>query len=172
VSLSSRRRVCLSPSLILILLPFLDESCFFGLFLGRFFFAGGAFGLGGGAFLGGGGVFFLGGGEGAFLVLGSDFLSLAANSKSSALTAASICFLRSFSEGALLGLGGGAFFLGGGGAFLPFGGGGGAFFLGGGGGGGGAFLPFGGVGGGGGGGFFAIPNTPCKQRVPLKKSGM
>ena len=26
-------------------------------------------------------------------------------------------------------------------------------------------------GGGGGGGFFAIPNTPCKQRVPLKKSG-
>ena len=24
---------------------------------------------------------------------------------------------------------------------------------------------------GGGGGFFAIPNAPCKQRVPLKKSG-
>ena len=59
----------------------------------------------------------------------------------------------------------GAFFFGGGGAF--FGGGGGAFFFGGGGG----FLPLGGGGGGGGGGFFAIPNAPCKQRVPLKKSG-
>ena len=57
-------------------------------------------------------------------------------------------------------------FFGGGdwGGFL----GGGAFFFGGGG---GAFLPFGGGGGGGGGGFFAIPNAPCKQRVPLKKSG-
>ena len=63
---------------------------------------------------------------------------------------------------------GGAFFLGGGGAFFFLaGGGGGAFF----GGGGGAFLPFGGGGGGGGGGFFAIPNTPCKQLDPLKKSG-
>ena len=71
-------------------------------------------------------------------------------------------------------LGGGAFFFGGeggacfGGAFF-FGGGGGAFLPFGGGG--GAFLPFGGGGGGGGGGFFAIPNAPCKQRVPLKKSG-
>ena len=46
---------------------------------------------------------------------------------------------------------------------------GGAFF--GAGGGGGAFLPFFGGGATGGGGFFAIPNTPCKQRVPLKKSG-
>ena len=59
----------------------------------------------------------------------------------------------------------GLFFGGEGGAFF-----GGAFFFGGGGGG-GAFLPFGGGGGGGGGGFFAIPNAPCKQRVPLKKSG-
>ena len=75
-----------------------------------------------------------------------------------------ILILRLF----LAGLFGGAFFLGGGGAFFFLaGGGGGAFF----GGGGGAFLPFDGGGGGGGGGFFAIPNTPCKQLAPLKKSG-
>ena len=83
-------------------------------------------------------------------------------------------FVGFFAGGAFFGAGGG------GGAFLPFfgGGGGGAFFFtggaffgGGGGGGGGAFLPFFGGGATGGGGFFAIPNTPCKQRVPLKKSG-
>ena len=63
---------------------------------------------------------------------------------------------------------GGAFFFGGGGGAFFFGGGGGGVFFGGGG---GAFLPFDGGGGGGGGGFFAIPNTPCKQLDPLKKSG-
>jgi len=60
----------------------------------------------------------------------------------------------------------------GGGAFLVFGGGdgGGAFLAFGGGG--GPFLAFGGGGGGGGGGgVFAMANTPCKHRVPLKKSG-
>ena len=57
--------------------------------------------------------------------------------------------------------GGAAFFgLGGGGAFLAFGGGG------------GPFLAFGGGGGGGGGGgVFAMANTSCKHRFPLKKSG-
>ena len=66
--------------------------------------------------------------------------------------------------------GAGLFFgLGGGGAFLVFegGGGGGAFLVFGG----GAFLPPGGGGGGGGGGLFAMANTPCKHRAPLKKSG-
>ena len=106
-SLSSRIRLCLRPSLILIL----------RLFLAGFF--GGAFCL---ASLLGRRRFF-GGGDLA------DFFA------------------------------GGAFFGGGGG---------GAFFFGGGG---GAFLPFDGGGGGGGGGFFAIPNTPCKQLDPLKKSG-
>ena len=120
-SSSLRSRVCLNPSLILILraflVGFLGLASFFGRWR-RLFLAGGALvGFwGGGAFFGG--AFFGGGG--------------------------------------------------GGGAFLFAGG---AFFGGGGGGGGGAFLPFFGGGATGGGGFFAIPNAPCKQRVPLKKSG-
>ena len=83
-------------------------------------------------------------------------------------------FLAAREAGLFFGLGGGGAFLafggGGGGAFLAFGGGGGAF-LAFGGGGGGAFLPPGGGGGGGGGGLFAMANTPCKHRAPLKKSG-
>ena len=120
VSLSSRIRLCRSLFLILILRPFLGfcfGACFFLALVGGlrgFCFGGSIGGFDGGAF------FLAGGGAGAFfLVLGNDFLSFAANSKSSASTAAAICFLMSAVDGGL----------GAGGAFLPFGGGGGGAFF-------------------------------------------